>query len=225
METKKEYKCDKCDKTYNNYNSMWQHIKKKHTNIISPLKCKYCEKNYKHASSKSRHEKTCDNKNKYKYVNDYKYINNNKNIDNNKTNNKTKTNNNNNKTKKDIKPENKENDFDIFKNTNNISNNCDSYSYIYLLQSLDINTNETTYKIGRTSRNINERLKEYSKCCKILLIVYVPNSIEIEKQLLNILKNDTKIFHNKKIGIEYFCCDNYLYIYNIVLNNIIKFIN
>jgi hypothetical protein len=66
METKKEYKCDKCDKTYNNYNSMWQHIKKKHTNIISPLKCKYCEKNYKHASSKSRHEKTCDNKNKYK---------------------------------------------------------------------------------------------------------------------------------------------------------------
>ena len=58
----KEYRCDKCDKTYDKYNSLWQHIKKKHTNIISPLKCQYCEKNYKHASSKSRHEKTCNNK-------------------------------------------------------------------------------------------------------------------------------------------------------------------
>ena len=196
METKKEYKCEICNKKYASYQTLWAHTKKFHKKIEKTYGCKYCNNIYKHLPSKYRHEKMCDGKNS-----------------------------DNNKTKKDIKPENKENDFDIFKTNNNISNNCDSYSYIYLLQSLDINTNETTYKIGRTSRNINERLKEYSKCCKILLIVYVPNSIEIEKQLLNILKNDTKIFHNKKIGFEYFCCDNYLYIYNIVLNNIIGVIN
>ena len=56
----KEYKCYECNKIYTKYNSMWNHNKKYHTIIISPLKCKYCDKVYKHLSSKSRHEKTCN---------------------------------------------------------------------------------------------------------------------------------------------------------------------
>ena len=196
----KEYKCDICSKTYSSYQSFWNHNKKFHK-VENNYKCNYCDKSYKQQPSKSRHEKTC----KYKNIN----INFQKNIDLINTINELK------------------NDIDKIKNNKininnnpNINSNNDEYSYIYLLKCFDINANKINYKIGRTSRDIKKRVCEYSKSYKTLLTIYVPNSVEIEKYLLNILKNDNKIYQNKEMGTEYFCCDDYVYIYSIVLNTI-----
>ena len=216
MNCNKTYKCYECNKTYSKYNSLWYHNKKFHTIVVSPLKCKHCDKVYKYLSSKSRHEKTCNGE--YKNT-DNKLIN--------IINETNELKNTINELKHNIDKI-KNNKINISNNPNNkpnINSNNDEYSYIYLLQCFDINENKINYKIGRTSRDIKKRVCEYSKSYKILLTIYIHNSVEIEKYLLNILKNDNKIYQNKEMGTEYFCCDDYLYIYSIVLNTIHNKIN
>ena len=212
-----KHNCDICNKTYSSYQSLWNHNKKFHKKKeTKTCKCKYCGTIYKQQPSKSRHEKTC----KYKDT-DNRLINV-VNENNELKNSIDELRNDMNKIKININP-NRNINKNISPNINpiiNLNKNNDEHSYIYLLQCLDINTNKLTYKIERTSREIKKRLCEYSNSYKILLTTYVPDSVEIEKKLLNMFKNDNKICQNKKMGVEYFCCDDYLYIYSIILNTV-----
>lgn len=55
------YHCKECNKFYKTSNSLYVHKSKYHkkTTIIT---CDFCDKEFKHASSKSRHQKTCKHK-------------------------------------------------------------------------------------------------------------------------------------------------------------------
>ena len=66
-----EFKCNKCNKEYSSYQSLWNHNKIKHIEIIveetnnnKKHKCKYCEKSYSRIDSLTRHLKTCKEKEK-----------------------------------------------------------------------------------------------------------------------------------------------------------------
>ena len=85
-ENSKIYKCIKCDKIYASASSLCNHKKKFHkkeeTTCVSPnvslndnvssnvslniITCKYCLRLFNHRSSKSRHEKNCNNDNNNK---------------------------------------------------------------------------------------------------------------------------------------------------------------
>jgi hypothetical protein len=91
--------------------------------------------------------------------------------------------------------------------------------YIYLIRIIDENYNKV-YKIGRTSKDIFERLNAY-KFKKILLFFECENSIKLENKLINILKNKYKLY----CGYEYFLCDNEIELKNIVMTECIKYNN
>lgn len=92
-----EFKCEYCNNCYKSYQTRWYHINSKHNvNVSQKLanvsqdvsqklakvsqklvskqvevyRCKYCDKNYKHRSSRSKHEKNCNEKTKNNQLND-----------------------------------------------------------------------------------------------------------------------------------------------------------
>jgi len=109
----------------------------------------------------------------------------------------------------------------LFENENNfedsIKNEC---SYIYLIEKYDVNEKHTIFKFGKTNRNINKRLNEHGRECKPLLILNVNNCSAIEKKILKILSNDKNIKHLKRMGTEYFYCENKAYIIEKIIKNI-----
>ena len=81
-ESIKIFRCNICNKNYSSQSSLCNHNKKFHNNIVSPVfsnvstivsnvsnsnnKCKFCLKIFNHRSSKSRHEKYCNQNNNNK---------------------------------------------------------------------------------------------------------------------------------------------------------------
>jgi len=109
------------------------------------------------------------------------------------------------------------------KKPKNISNNnISNDNYIYLIQKFDVNLNKDLYKFGKTNRHFNERIKEHGKEAKVLIILDVDDCNSCEKNILKVLRNDTKINERNDIGTEYFYCDNKQYIINLVLKNILN---
>jgi hypothetical protein len=63
-----------------------------------------------------------------------------------------------------------------------------------------LDNNEKIYKIGRTRRMVDNRLKEYEEGCNVLLTVNVNNSLTIENKICEIFRNNFKLVR----GREYF---------------------
>ena len=73
---------------------------------------------------------------------------------------------------------------------------------IYLIQEREfIKTKEDVYTIGR-SNNLSERIKQYPKESKLILIILCKNSSDVEKKLITILTKKFKLCSN--YGAEYF---------------------
>jgi len=76
-------------------------------------------------------------------------------------------------------------------------------NYIYLLQEREfLKTNETIYKIGKTTQMNYDRFKQYPNGSVLLYQTICDNCHTLEKELLSIFKNKFK--HRKDIGNEYF---------------------
>ena len=73
------YGCKICNKKYLGYQSLWIHNNKFHnktinhdvSNVSSNIKCKFCLKLFEHRSSKSRHQKNCNQNNNMSNTNQY----------------------------------------------------------------------------------------------------------------------------------------------------------
>lgn len=74
--------------------------------------------------------------------------------------------------------------------------------YVYLIRVIDENRNDV-YKIGKTKRNIYERLSEY-KFKSVLFVSECNNCSKLENEIILALKNKYKL-HS---GNEYFSCDD-----------------
>jgi hypothetical protein len=75
--------------------------------------------------------------------------------------------------------------------------------YIYLLREREfVRMNEPVYKIGRTKQAPNDRFTGYPKGSEIELYVRVNDSVNAEKQLVNLFKREFK--QRKDYGNEYF---------------------
>ena len=80
-------------------------------------------------------------------------------------------------------------------------------SYFYMLHLYPSNP-DNIIKIGRTSRDFNDRFNEYKQNTtnpKILFVCSIDNSYQAEKELLLIFKNKYTI--RKDFGNEYFTGD------------------
>lgn len=61
--------------------------------------------------------------------------------------------------------------------------------YIYLIRLREFaNTNEQTYKIGKTTRQIMDRISEYPKDSELYMNIYVPDCHALETKILNKMK-------------------------------------
>jgi len=60
--------------------------------------------------------------------------------------------------------------------------------YIYVFQ-LSSHVSKNIYKIGRTDRTIEERLREYPEATKVLAYMKVYDSTSVEKKILKKFKN------------------------------------
>jgi len=98
------------------------------------------------------------------------------------------------------------------------------YNYIYLLQMYDVNTSRSVYKIGKTKRLPHKRISEYDPCNKLIFILSVDNCDLREKELLKIMCVDSML---TKVGRknEYFYCDDYMHIFNLVMSTLCKSLN
>ncbi len=76
------------------------------------------------------------------------------------------------------------------------------YEGIYLLQEREfVNSGKNVYKLGR-SYTLNNRIKQYPKNSKLILIILCKKSTEIEKVLLKLLTKKFKLCY--EYGSEYF---------------------
>jgi len=86
-------------------------------------------------------------------------------------------------------------------NIENDDCNEDDCEYIYLLKEREfIKTKENIYKIGRTF-TLKNRMKQYPKNSKIIIVQPCIDCITVEKELLEIFKNK---YLKTDIGTEYF---------------------
>ncbi len=98
------------------------------------------------------------------------------------------------------------NKFNLLQSLSN-SNKIKNIEYIYIIHERTfVLTNTNIYKVGRTN-DINRRFKQYSKGSKIVFTMPCNNSIEIEAQILNHLKSDSKYVQATEFGNEYFICN------------------
>ncbi len=75
--------------------------------------------------------------------------------------------------------------------------------FIYLLHEREfINSNQSIFKIGRTERNIFDRISDYPKNSSLLFCYHTDLFDKLESPLIKSLKN--KFNHCKHIGNEYF---------------------
>lgn len=76
------------------------------------------------------------------------------------------------------------------------------HQHIYLIREREfINSNENTYKIGR-SGNICGRVKNYPKDSEMIALFLCKNNVIMEKKILSLFRNNYK--EMKKYGSEYF---------------------
>jgi len=86
---------------------------------------------------------------------------------------------------------------------NSDAKQCNNFEYIYLIQERTaVVSNQSIYKIGRTTQLNFERFKGYGKGYKILLHVVCDNCIELELKLIYLFKN--KYRQAIEYGNEYF---------------------
>lgn len=94
---------------------------------------------------------------------------------------------------------------------------------IYLIQTREfVRLKENTYKIGR-SHNLKNRVKNYPKNSSVILTIQCNNSVQCEKNLINIFKQ--KFIQKKEYGLEYFegnMEEMIVIIENTIKENIIK---
>lgn len=108
------------------------------------------------------------------------------------------------------------NDSNTLDNTKDIQ-----YGYIYIIQPREfIKTNETIYKIGKTTRNILQRYSEYPKQSNLIYCCPVDNNTlnTIENGLIKLF--DEKFNKCNEIGCEYY--DGELSQMIFVINNYIN---
>jgi len=90
--------------------------------------------------------------------------------------------------------------------------------YIYLLQEREfIKTNENIYKLGKTTKDNLERIKQYPKGSKLLCYIACQDCHNCEKELLDIFNTNFKV--RRDIGCEYFEGN-----YNLMIKFICKYI-
>ena len=77
-------------------------------------------------------------------------------------------------------------------------------NYIYLLKEREfIKTNENIYKVGKTTQDNDNRIKQYPKGSKLLLLCdCINNCSQIEHTIIQLFKS--KYIQRKDIGNEYF---------------------
>jgi hypothetical protein len=92
-------------------------------------------------------------------------------------------------------------------------------NYIYLLEMFNLNLNKKIYKVGKTTRYAQCRMKEY-KCAKLLFMLEVDNCHITETEILLDFANDINIIKEQSIGTEYFSCDSKKYIITKFFNDI-----
>jgi uncharacterized C2H2 Zn-finger protein len=102
---------------------------------------------------------------------------------------------------------------------NNYNNDIIKHNYIYLLELYDTNLNKKIYKVGKTTRYAQCRMKEY-KCAKLLFMLEVENCHITETKILLDFANDINIIKEQSIGTEYFSCDSKKYIITKFFNDI-----
>lgn len=226
------YNCLKCNKEFKYESEYNRHLNRKIL-CYAPkkeYKCELCNVKFNRPSDQRKHEKTtkhklnlqnenAETKNDNDYINNKNYnqllLENTKleNKYNNAVNEINDLKNTNKELNKDIeilkiKLKTQDQELNILKMDNKIHNNLE---YIYIIHPMQcINTN--IYKIGRT-RNVIKRHRQYPKGSELLLTIPCINSIELEKKILNYLKNNESYYQMKEYGVEYFKCD---------LNNLIS---
>lgn len=82
--------------------------------------------------------------------------------------------------------------------------------YIYLIRTREFaNHNDPTYKIGRTTRNVHERINEYPLDTEVILMTLVNNCIKMERTIIKIF--DYSFVKRTDLGLEYYSGDvNYM---------------
>ena len=97
-------------------------------------------------------------------------------------------------------------------------NICETIERVYIIHdAVSIAAKENVYKIGRTSQQDLSRFKNYSKGSKLLFLMICNNSIQIEKDIIELFK--TKYIHKQNRGAEYFEGE-----YNMMIKDIINII-
>ena len=97
-------------------------------------------------------------------------------------------------------------------------NVCDNIERVYIIHdAVAIAAKENVYKIGRTSQQDLSRFKNYSKGSKLLFLIVCNNSIQIEKNIIEIFKTKYKFREDR--GAEYFEGD-----YNMMIKDIFTII-
>ena len=81
-------------------------------------------------------------------------------------------------------------------------------NYVYLIQPREfIRLNEQTYKIGKTTQEINKRMYGYPKSSKVILFIEVGSCDKIETEIITTFKQKFK--HMTTYGNEYFNGNKY----------------
>jgi hypothetical protein len=80
------------------------------------------------------------------------------------------------------------------------------YSYIYIMEGMDMNVMRRFYKIGETQRHPIHRIKEHGLYNRLILMESVNDSIRVETEVLKILRRSDGIIHRRDLGKEYFEC-------------------
>lgn len=75
--------------------------------------------------------------------------------------------------------------------------------YIYLIRLHEfVSTNEQTYKVGKTTRQITDRINEYPKNSELYMNIFVPNCHIVETRILQKMK--TLFVRRREYGLETF---------------------
>jgi hypothetical protein len=221
-----KYKCDICNKNYASANSLWNHTKKFHKNIVTnntvtnicnnikptikikdtqkkKYNCEFCDKSFNHRQNKYYHQLNCKHKNNLlNKINQENTINNPDVIIDNSNNLKNE-----NEccifSKEKTQPT-LEQLKDEISELNNKINDLEliKLGFIYIIHEREfIESNKNIYKIGRTHSTI-KRLANYPKNSILLFCRPSNNMIEDENKLVKIFKN--KFICKSEIGNEYF---------------------
>jgi hypothetical protein len=200
------YTCNKCNKVFEYESKLREHKNRKtNCNRQFDFNCNICKSNFKFESDYLRHEKTKKHKkNLSNNLSNNLIINNNLEIieNENLTNqiNELNLTNQINELKNKIKYLEIENQ--NLKNNNKIHSNNE---YIYIIHPAHC-INMNVYKIGRT-KNIMRRFKDYPKGSELIFTITCNNSILLESEILNYLRNDNNYINAKDYGLEYFQCN------------------